>query len=813
MRKEIPTLNNEFDIKILFKILKQYWYVLPTLLLIAYLIAAIYFRYTIPIYKSTTIIQKSEENVGRMIDKESPTSDFLARQENPTKVINLIQSKNFLTASLSKLPLDVEYYLKGKIIDSELFPNDAFEVTYDSNSNILFDTPIYFEFLNKNKLRIHCNSKRKTFSYDFTISQTESTFKTKDFSLTLKLKTGLDNLIGNTYYVIFISPAQRNEKYISKLSAYPSEKVSQGIEISIYYPNAKKGSMIINAITEDFFQYYTLKCQESYIQVLNYLDNQLEFWENEVYHREENLDNYKRSNNFIDPNDKSLDELSKSIEEYTSRLATIEQEERKLHAIENSFSTDDPYKLMAKIIGNNMNGNVGACIDKLQQLLIEKENLQYNYTTSSGKIQNINYQINVQTNALKEIIHTNIESLRNEKADIKAKLNKSKGILQNQEDFANIMDYKKLQRLASTSNSYYEQLLASRVSYTIMKASTTNPFIILQSATPEMSESTINKKTFYVISFFIAIIIALVFLIIKYLNYNIIDSADDIKKYTDTPYLGSIPFLNNLPESKLLVDVDPKALVLEEFRRIRANLNFMDNTEGSKVVANTSTTSGEGKTFVIVNLAGIVAYSGKKVIVLDCDMRKPKIHKAFSTAEKPVHNYYGVSDILIGEKKWQDCIHECRLPNLFFITAGSIPPNPSELILSKNMDTFITELKQNYDFIFIDNPPIGLVSDAAVCLQLADYPLYIFKENYSIKPFIANLNDLYDNPRIKNLGFILNGSSHGSDGYGRYGRYGKYGKYGQETTNQDLEQQETSWKNKILSSLKKISKWNSSKQS
>lgn len=118
MRKEIPTLNNEFDIKILFKILKQYWYVLPTLLLIAYLIAAIYFRYTIPIYKSTTIIQKSEENVGRMIDKESPTSDFLARQENPTKVINLIQSKNFLTASLSKLPLDVEYYLKGKIIDS-----------------------------------------------------------------------------------------------------------------------------------------------------------------------------------------------------------------------------------------------------------------------------------------------------------------------------------------------------------------------------------------------------------------------------------------------------------------------------------------------------------------------------------------------------------------------------------------------------------------------------------------------------------------------------------------------------------------------
>ena len=122
-------------------------------------------------------------------------------------------------------------------------------------------------------------------------------------------------------------------------------------------------------------------------------------------------------------------------------------------------------------------------------------------------------------------------------------------------------------------------------------------------------------------------------------------------------------------------------------------------------------------------------------------------------------------------------------------------------------------MKQNYDFIFIDNPPIGLVSDAAVCLQLADYPLYIFKENYSIKPFIANLNDLYDNPRIKNLGFILNGSSHGSDGYGRYGRYGRYGKYGQETTNQDLEQQETSWKNKILSSLKKISKWNSSKQS
>lgn len=775
MKREIKPINDQLNPKLIKSVLKMHWFIIPIAVTITFLIAFLYLRYTIPTYQAITTIQKSDD---KNISFSNSDNDFLARQESPNKIINLIQSRTFLESSLSKLNLDVDYYMKGKVLDSELFPNNSFEVIFDTNHNQLHNTPIYIEFLDKNNIHIYCNNN-KAISQTVTISQDTTYVSCSYFAFNFVLKTELSNMVGHTYYCILQDAKNRNDKYINKINAYPSENANGGIDISLTYNNAEKASYIINSITKDFLDFYAIQRQESFNRVLDYIDVQLEIWEQEVYNREETLDEYKKSKNFIAPDDKNIITIQDDYDECVAKLNTLEQTEKRLRKIEKSFETEsDPYKLMGQIIGSNLQNNVSHCIDKIQQLLLEKENLQYNYTTNSGKIQNLNHQINVQISALKEIIQNNIVSIKDEKDLLQQKIKSYQAILKSQDNFSNVLEFKKLLRNANISNSYYDRLLESRMSYTLLKAGTTSPFIVLQYSSPASLKATPDKFRIYLIFIIIGLIISVVYIVYRYLTYNYIDSKDDITKYVDIPFLGSIPKMESeMNTSQLVVDLDPKSIISEAFRRLRSNMSFMNNSDGPKLVSTTSTVSGEGKTFITVNLAGIFAYSGKKVIILDMDMRKPKIHAAFSTPEKKIHNIKGMSNILIGEYSWQECINESRLENLHFITAGSIPPNPSELLMSDNMTKLLDELKQNYDYIFFDNPPIGLVTDAIACMRITDYPIYVFKEHYSIIPYIESINDLYEDQQMKKLSFVLNASSQENSNHKKYGFGYGYGYY------------------------------------
>jgi tyrosine-protein kinase Etk/Wzc len=224
------------------------------------------------------------------------------------------------------------------------------------------------------------------------------------------------------------------------------------------------------------------------------------------------------------------------------------------------------------------------------------------------------------------------------------------------------------------------------------------------------------------------------------------------------------------------VDKNPKALISEAFRTIRTNLNFIDGSEGPKIVSVTSTISGEGKTFVAINVAGVLAFTGKKVVIIDLDMRKPKIHKGFG-----VNNQIGMSTILTGMSEVDECFNDSTMDNLKFITAGPTPPNPSELILGAKLDEVLEYLKTRFDYIVIDNAPVGLVTDGIATIQRAHYPIYVFRAGYSRKMFAQILDRLKNESSVKNLAVVLNDvdisrkiySYNYGYGYG-YG-YGGYG--------------------------------------
>lgn len=182
----------------------------------------------------------------------------------------------------------------------------------------------------------------------------------------------------------------------------------------------------------------------------------------------------------------------------------------------------------------------------------------------------------------------------------------------------------------------------------------------------------------------------------------------------------------------------------------------------SKVYSFTSTIGSEGKTFISTNLAALLTMAGKKVIVIDLDLRRPKVHKAFNQAADKC----GMSTLLIKKNSLDECLKHSDLEGLDYIGAGPVPPNPSELILRDSFDEILNELKQRYDIIILDTPPVGIVTDGLLAMQKADLPIYILRADYSKLSFIKNINRLVATKRYPNFSIILNNVSSSKSGYG-----------------------------------------------
>jgi capsular exopolysaccharide synthesis family protein len=207
-------------------------------------------------------------------------------------------------------------------------------------------------------------------------------------------------------------------------------------------------------------------------------------------------------------------------------------------------------------------------------------------------------------------------------------------------------------------------------------------------------------------------------------------------------------------------------MVSEAVRTLRTNLDFFKINSDNKIIAISSTVSGEGKSFIAMNLGGVIALSKKKVIMLDVDMRKPKSNTPTSVTDRTK----GMSTIVIKKHKWQDCVYKTFLEGFDYIPSGPHPPNPSELLLNGEFSEMLEEMKQNYDCIILDTPPVGLVTDGIMAMKRADISIYVFRANYSKREFLMNLKRIINMNNFKNITSVLNAMPSSKEKYG-YGYY------------------------------------------
>jgi len=779
---KISLLNEEFDLSLFIMISQKRWKLLTGIFVILIVGAGIYLRYAQRVYEEHCLIQVTSQNTANKVLSSAAQIYSNTDDNEVAESVELMRSKVFLEKVFRTLPMGISYYTEGTFKNNEKYLTSPYQVEVDSLANRrLVRVPIYINFnsLTGGKLTFTVGRGFKN-TYLFTSGQwCETPFGKIRVHIiqTAEITNSIHNIKKDADFFLINDYNDLSKFYAGRITIKVSNSDAKTIEISCRDEDDTKAADIANAIGKQYINEVLRKREESDESILNFVNEQLDTIYSRIRSTETKLgDTIKKNRN----NSSAAPELQAANSGYLmnldEKISNIDLEIIQLKELEKRITDQqdiDPLNLIMQLSISSEGSTLKENIDELHGLINERQTVSFDVTDANLKVQELDSLIKQQ----KAIIFKSIGYLNDKLVATRADYGRQKSEIESKfltpETVQNLENLR-LQRQASIDEKYYDLLLEKKAEYAISKAGYVPESEILENAMPNWIPVSPKKTVTMVIALLVATGISIIILVFIYLFYNNITSVYEIEKLTESPItiLGIIPkYTKEIPSSQIIVNHNPKSILAEAFRSIRTNLQFIANETEAKIIAITSTISGEGKTFVCVNLAGIIAYSGKKVILLDLDMRRPRIHSAFG-----INNSKGMSTLLIGKYKVEEVIQKTESENLDIITAGPIPPNPSELVISKVMDEVLTKLKTMYDIIIIDNPPVGLVTDGIAMLQRADYPIYLMRVDYSKREFIYFVDKLYYENQFHKLSIILNGVDFQRQKYGySYYKYGYYG--------------------------------------
>lgn len=761
-------LNKTFDVDIFRTVIKRKWFWLLSVPFIFLTMAFFYLRYTKPIYESVAVIQVADKDQG----KEVLELENINSKKDISEDLELLKSEFLFTRAINSLHINISYFSVGKVLTMErYFQSPIAIIPYELKDSSFCQMPVYVRY-NGSSFLIEYSIAGKTYREPLVDGKVIDNQFFKISSRVVDKESLLNDIAENEFYFTFNDEKALSRRLISGLTVDALNPDAKTIQIAYKSNNAQLSHDIVAAVYSSFFQYDEESEKESAEKILTFIDQQLDSIQKKVSISKDSIELFQLRERLPDPDAKGAS-LSDQISTLTEELFKNESDLKKLRLVERKIEANpnrvEVYQLIPELIGTSFESSVSAQIEELYKLLEKKEDLSYSMTPNSSELRLMNDKISEKISVIRQIVSAVKERLLTQMGLINEQIGSY------QQEYITIpskkMELSRLQNIQELNSKYYDLLMDKKTVYQISNEGFASKNIVLQQPVIPSTPSSPNVTMIYSIALFLGIFFGVSILLLFYLTYNEINGVQDLKNVlTQSVILGSIPkHKHSSTHSQLLVVESPKSTLAEAFRNVRTNLQFV--APGARVIAVSSSISGEGKTFVSLNLAGIIALSGKKVIVLDLDLRKPKLHLGFNG-----HNKQGMSNILVSTVDFKDCIQKTSLKTLDFISSGAIPPNPSELILSPQMDQLMEDLKQLYDIIVVDNPPIGLVSDGINPMMKSDCPIYIFKSNYSKRSFAMRLKELHEIQKIQSINVILNAVNSYKKGYGYGYGYG-YGNY------------------------------------
>ena len=762
------------------------------------------------LYSMETLISIKEESNPLFTSNTSLVFNWGGTSDQVSTITSVFKSRSHNELVVDKLQFYIDYLEQGKYNLLDVYGLTPFTVEIDKEKSQLANELIKIKFISANEYELSVtflNGKASVVYYldnsyknisvptgDFVkIFKVGKTVSLPFLHWKLKMKTDPGFYIGKEYFIRF-------NDFDATVSDYKDIDIDSddkgGSLITLGMVSSNKARMVdyLNATVNTLIKKQLEDKNRFATNTIRFIDSTLVAMESQLKETEGELKSFRQNKNIFD-----IEAEGSTFSDKFAEYDVVKEETLRKITYYNSLKsylnkTVDYSKLPAPTVAGIEDPNIVLNVSKLIVLSSKRSEMMY-AVKSEQLLQDFDVQMEAVKNVLLENISNSKSRLENDLSSINKKISQIENTVKRLPD--DQQELIKIKRKYDLNEKVYSAFLQKRSEADIVKAANLSDIHFIDPA-KEVSASVLSQKTSvnYILALFLGILVPLIVILAIFFLNNTILNAEDIHRLTTVPLIGIVGV--NTEESDLTVFDKPKSAMSESFRGIRSSLQFLykeQEDDGSKVLVLTSSISGEGKTFCSVNIATVFALSQKKTIIVGLDLRKPKLYKVFDKTTE-----FGVVNYLINQKKIDEIIIPTKVPYLDIIFSGPIPPNPSELILNERLDELIEELKTRYDYIILDTPPVGLVSDAMEISQFADVTLYIVRQNYTKKEMVSFLNNRIKRGELKNASIVLNGFENKAKYGSSYGYYG-YGNYHEEEAPKGLVE-----KTKFLIKNKKIFK-------
>tara|TARA_E500000331_G_scaffold358600_1_gene427241 strand:- start:4931 stop:7339 length:2409 start_codon:yes stop_codon:yes gene_type:complete len=772
------------DLKAILLKYAHYWYYFIISVLFCLFIAFLYNRYSKPIYSvSSTLLIRDDRNSQLGAENLLEGLEIFSGKTNLKNEIALLNSYSITKQVVEDLNFGISYFKHGKIITSVLYENLPFVVIVDSLHPQVTGSDFYITILNESEYNLDVSADDSyayniiTEKFDKSIPlnvKIDETYKFGEvvegqgFSFVVNKNNehfrSVDLLNEHSYSFTIHNITSLVDKYVRLTTINPINKDASVLKLNIKGYSPRKNIDYLNKLTEAYIGNGLNEKNKMATNTVEFIESQIINVSDSLHLIESSLEKFKSENPNLAVTYKEFGAFYQ-IQKLYNELSVLETHHKYYQSLLRYVKeNENNEKIVApSTIGIN-DPLLNNLIVKLSELYAQQEEIRLTSQEKNPRLISIDSQIsNLKKNLIeniKSIIASNLISRNELKARVKSFETEIESLPKSERDFVY------LQRKFTLSENIYKYLLEKKEEAKIAKAGNVADHKVIDFARLDSKEPiSPNKKLAYFIALIFGLGIPMSIISIRDFFNNTIRSKTDLTDSTDIPILGVIGHSDK--PTNLVVLNNPKSAMSESFRSIRTNIQYLAADKQKKVIAISSSIGGEGKTFCSINLASVFALAGHKTVLIGADLRKPKIHEDFDVNEK-----IGLSSFLINKCSVDEAIQKSDVENMHIITSGPTPPNPAELLENPKMEELIKELQKTYAYVFIDTPPIGLVTDGVRLMKYADVNLYIVRHMYSKKKMLSIANTLFENKRVNNLNIIINDFQHSQNAYGYGYGYG-----------------------------------------
>jgi tyrosine-protein kinase Etk/Wzc len=760
--QELRQEGEEINLRKIFSGLISRWYVFAISLAVFLASGLVYLKFTLPVYRAeSSIIVKDSKLASQNNIEDFLNGDVFSSSRNLSTEIGIIQSRAVLLQAASVLNLKVSCFGNRTLSRIPLYKNVPFRVEFSAINPNLYNVPFTVKLNAGNTFELSVDVDTKNINdYSYTgAHRIGENISTPYFSLTL-LSSDSPAEPGSFRHFEFMihSEEQLMQRIENNLKVTPLNKDATIINVS-YTDNVKQRAKdFLNVLSAEYINRDIKDKAAVATLTLKFIDEQLEDISKELGSNESELQQYKEHNKTVN--------LSEESKNYLERLNTIDAERVKAEMDLRSLDYLYEYVSSNKDVEQLAPSSIGTpdpvliqLITQLQTLQSRKKNLQYGAKQNSPAVKIIDTQISETKSLLVENINNMRERIRVTAKELGKELN------QYEESIKRIPSIEReligLQRKFDVNQNIFLYLLQKKAETSIARATVVSDNKVLDEASVSDIPVKPSLKLVLMICILLALFLPVLGMLVLDFIQNKISSRDEIQRLTKIPVLGVVGHMREAG-TRLVVHNKPKSSIAEAFRSIRTNLAFFGMNEKNNVILVTSSVGGEGKSFTAINLASVLALQNNRVVIVALDLRKSVL-----SAEFGMENKKGASTYLIGQSTLEEIIHPTQVTNLDFIPSGPVPPNPAELISKAECGTLINSLKEKYDYVIVDTPPIGIVADALLLMKYSNLNIFILRQNYSRRENLKQINEYYRSGVIQHVSILFNdaGKMH-SYGYG-----------------------------------------------